>query len=69
MAWHDATPWKRRQEDDQRRLAEAEQQKHRMQMLVDVCKSWVIGDLTDSMAIRQAKQVIEGDADRVIRCE
>jgi hypothetical protein len=24
MGWSDATPWKRRQEDDQRRLAEAE---------------------------------------------
>lgn len=66
MAWHDVTPWAARK---RRKQAEAEQQKQRMQMLVDVCKSWVIGDLTDSMAIRQAKQVIEGDADRVIRCE
>lgn len=66
MAWHDVAPWALRK---WRKQAEAEQQKQRMQMLVDVCKSWVIGDLDAATAIRQAKQVIDGDADRVIRCE
>ncbi len=66
MPWHDVTPWAARK---RRKQAEAEQQTQRMNMLCNLCRDWMLGELTVDTAIRQAKQVIEGDADRVIRCE
>lgn len=66
MPWHDVTPWDERKRRKQR---EAEQHTQRMELLCQVCQSFVVGDLTAETAIRQARQVIEGDADRVIRCE
>lgn len=66
MAWHDETPWARKRRDQTRAIEVAGR---RMKELARLCQDWVVGDLDATTAIEQARQVIEGDADRVIRCE